>query len=79
MEMTGGQLRVLTEGHLRIEARARAAAMCGIRAAVWADEDGFEEAIAALGEMDGGGGEADARARLAAELTRREAETGRGE
>jgi hypothetical protein len=69
MSMTGGQLRVLTDGHLWSEGRDRAAGMAAIRAAVWADEDGFEEMLAATA---GSRGKGDARARLAAELRARE-------
>jgi hypothetical protein len=73
MAMTGGQLRVLTDGHLWSEARDRATGMAAIRAAVWADEDGFDEALNATGPAAGGKG--DARARLAAELRARERES----
>jgi hypothetical protein len=53
LALTGAQLRVLMTGHARAEAQALARSMTAIRAAVWADRDAFEAALAALD--DGGG------------------------
>jgi hypothetical protein len=48
MGLTGPQLRVLVRGHARAESAAAARSMIAIRAAVWAEGDAFEQALAAL-------------------------------
>jgi hypothetical protein len=48
MALTGPQLRVLIAGHRRIEAMETLRAMTAIRAAVWADQDGWRRALADL-------------------------------
>lgn len=48
MQMTGPQLRLMASGLARVQAAAQARSMVAIRAAVWADRTGFEEAMHAL-------------------------------